>query len=97
MSISQPQIDGAKVILWTPIDHRHRATGDCRHYHNGQVAGPAAWVAICRFDAGEACYLFRYHPDINRYSDTFHDSVEDAKHQAEFEYEGVGKTWIEGA
>ncbi|MGD0260392.1 MAG: hypothetical protein ABSD29_11280 [Verrucomicrobiota bacterium] len=97
MSITQPHIEGAKLILWTPIDDRHRATGGCRHYHDGQIAGVASWMAICRFDEGEACYLFRYHPDSNRYSDTFHESVEEAKHQAEFEYEGVSKTWVDAA
>jgi hypothetical protein len=97
MSITQPHIEGAKVILWTPIDDRHRATGGCRHSHNGQFVGAASWMAICRFDEGEACYLFQYHPDSDFYSDTFHESIEDAKHQAEFEYEGVSKTWIEAA
>jgi hypothetical protein len=84
MSITPPQIDGATVILWTPIDGRHHATGGCRHSHHGQVAGAASWLAICRFD----------HPDTNRYSDTLHDSVEDAKHQAAFEYEGISTTWV---
>jgi len=95
MRITQPQIEGAKVILWTPIDSRHRATGACRHFHDGQLAGNASWLAICRYDEVEACYLFRYHADSDRYSDTFHDSIEEAKQQAEFEYEGVTGTWID--
>lgn len=93
----QPKIDGAEVILWTPIDSRHRATGACQHFHEGQLAGAVSWVAICRYDKAQECYLFRYHPNIDRYSDTFHNSIEDAKQQAEFEYEGVSKTWISAA
>ena len=85
------------MSAWPPIDERHRATGACRHYHDGQVVGVASWLAICRFDEGDACYLFRYHAAMDRYSDTFHESVEDAKHQAEFEYEGVSSTWIDAA
>jgi hypothetical protein len=95
MSNTPLHIEGAKVILWTSVDHRHRPTGACRHYFDGHRAGPASWMAICKFEDGNACYLFRYHPDKNCYSDTFHDSVEDAKEQAEFEYEGVTKTWVD--
>jgi len=39
------------------------------------------------------CYLFGCDSQWHVQSDTFHDSIEEAMEQAEFEYVGVSKTW----
>jgi hypothetical protein len=87
------EIDGATVILYSPIDERHRPTGNCKQILAGVLVGPAAGLAICRYDGNEGFYLFGCDANWNSVTDTLHVSVEEAKAQAEFEYEGVGNTW----
>ncbi len=87
------QIGGANVLLYTPIDERHRTTGYCRHIVAGVVQGPAAGLAICQYDGEECFYLFGCDEGWSGVTDTWHRSIEEAKGQAEFEYEGVSATW----
>jgi hypothetical protein len=85
-------INGAKVILFTPIDERHRLTGNRRQIVAGVLEGPLAGLAICRYDA-DGCYLFGCDTSWCSITDTWHQTVEEAMRQAEFEYEGVTTTW----
>jgi hypothetical protein len=85
-------INGAKVILFTPIDERHRPTGNCRQIVAGVLGGPRAGLAICGYDDVEGCYLFGCDTSWCSVTDTWHPTVEEAMRQAEFEYEGVTTT-----
>jgi hypothetical protein len=84
-----------KVIAYTPIDGRHRFTGNTRQVVRGQVAGAMAGLAICRHPGATECYLFGCDGDWQSVTDTWHQSVVEAKEQGEYEYEGVSKTWID--
>ena len=86
-------IDGARVVMHTPIDSRHRPTGNCLQIVDGVATGPASALAICQYDGADGFYLFGCDSDWNTVTDTFHDTVEEAQAQAEFEYEGVSSTW----
>ncbi len=88
------QIDGASVVCYTRIDHRHRFTGNTRQIVGGRLIGALAGLAICQYQEESAFYLFGCDCDWKVVTDTWHQSIEDAKAQAEFEYEGVEKTWI---
>lgn len=55
--------------------------------------GPMAGLAICQYPDDDAVYLFGCDADWNNITDTWHQTVDDAKHQAEFEYQGVSDTW----
>ncbi len=86
------EIGGLPVICFTPIDDPHRPTGNCRHLGPGGVLGPARGLAICgRPDEG--IYLFSCGEGWVPFADTWHETVEQAKGQAEFEYEGISATW----
>lgn len=54
---------------------------------------PVAGLAVCRYEDGGGFYLFYCDGEWNVVTDTYHESVEGAKNQAEFEYEGVGNAW----
>ena len=90
-----PTILGAmQVVLYSRIDERHRPTDACRHIiHGGGVLGPAWGVAICSCSDKSGYYLFSCEDDWYPVSDTWHQTIEDAKRQAEFEYEGISSTW----
>jgi len=83
------------VVCFTPIDSRHRHTRKTRHIINGELAGPAAGLAICkREDVTPNDYFLVYcNEEWELLADSWHASLEAAQRQAEFEYEGVGDTW----
>jgi hypothetical protein len=87
-------IDGANVICYTPIDERHRHTGNCRHVARGVLQGAAAGLAICQYEGEDGFYLFGCDARWQTITDTLHQTLEEATEQAEYEYEGVSKTWI---
>lgn len=88
-----PTIGPFRVICYSPIDERHRFTGNTRQIVNGALMDSMLGLLICQ-SAENEFYLFGCDADWNDVTDTWHESVEDAKKQAEFEYEGVGKTWV---
>lgn len=95
MNTPPRQIGGATVICYSAIDHRHRHTGNCRQIVAGVLQGPMAGLAICQFPGESGYYLFGCDDDWREVTDTWHATLEQAKEQAEFEYEGITSTWEE--
>ncbi len=87
------EIGGAQVLYYTRIDERHHATGNCRHTVGGQEMGAFAGLAICHYQGDNSYYLFYCDSAWNAVTDTWHETIEDAMEQAEFEYQGVTTTW----
>jgi hypothetical protein len=94
MNSPPARIDNATLICYTPIDSRHRHTGNCRQIVSRVLQSPAAGLAICQYDNEPCYYLFGCDENWQTKTDTWHQTLEDAKDQAEFEYEGVSATWI---
>jgi len=88
------QIGGARVVAYTAIDHRHRATGRTKQIVEGKEVGPAAGLAICQYANDTAFYLFGCDANWISVTDAWHRSIEDARDQAEFEYVGSSHTWV---
>jgi hypothetical protein len=86
-------IDDARVICHTGIDARHQHTGNTRHIVSGQLVGPVNGLAICQYSGDTAFYLFSCDATWCSIADTCHESLAEARHQAEFEYVGVSSTW----
>lgn len=80
-------------MLFTPIDERHEHTGNCRHIVAGKLIGTAIGLAICQYESENGFYLFSCDESWNTLTDTFHDTLEEAKAHAEFEYKNVNATW----
>ena len=55
--------------------------------------GAMAALAICQPPGAQEFYLFGCDADWNVVTDTWHQNLDQAKEQAEFEYEGISKTW----
>lgn len=87
-------VGGANVICFTPIDRRHRPTGACRQIVGSIVQGPAKGLAVCQYEGVEGFYLFGCDNEWNCVTDTWHQTLEEALCQAEFEYTGVSTTWL---
>jgi hypothetical protein len=96
MPLCPPRISDAKVLWFTPIDHRHEHTGSTVHSINGARIGLPAGLAICQYEHHEGgFYLFNCDENWETETDTWHESIEHAKEQAEFEFKGAKETWIQ--
>jgi hypothetical protein len=93
MKTPPKNVRGARLVRWSVIDHRHRHTGNCRQIVAGVLQGPAAGLAICYDERTDAYFLFGCDAEWNAITDTWHQTLEEALSQAEFEYEGISTTW----
>jgi hypothetical protein len=89
-----PKIVGTfPVVCYSPIDERHRFTAKTRQIVRGELMGAMGGLAICQPPGSQEFYLFGCDVDWNVVTDTWHQSLDEAKEQAEYEYEGISKTW----
>jgi hypothetical protein len=94
MSTNAPaDIDGSVTILYTKIDDRHSPTDESNHYAAGQLTPTPSALAICRYEDADAFYLFGCDENWEVITDSCHLSLDEAKAQAEREYNGVKATW----
>jgi hypothetical protein len=94
MDLPGDKLEGARVICYAVIDDRCRPTGSCGHHVGGQLMGPARGLAICQYESEDAYYLFYCDESWRTVTDGWHQSLEDAKRQAEFEYQGISNLWV---
>ena len=87
-------VGGARVVCYTPIDARHVKTEKTVHLDAGQQIEDPKGLAICQYDGDDAYYLFGCNEEWESQSDTWHETLDDAKCQAEFEYAGTSLTWL---
>ncbi len=87
------EIDGAVVRSFAAFATWQRHTGLCRHIGPENVELLIAGLAVCQYPDDPGYYLFRCDSDWRCITDTYHDSIEEAKSQAEFEYVGIAAKW----
>ena len=86
-----PELDGALVIRSAEVTADVLPTGRTRHIRDGEAEGPLAQLAIARY-AHDGGYYFLYLDAGGAVvTDTYHDSLEGAVEQAEYEY--IGLAW----
>jgi hypothetical protein len=83
------KLDGAEVLSYAAVSPDVRPTGETRHVARGVELGPASALAIARYPDDEGYYLFYLDEAGVVITDTYHDSIEQAREQAAFEYEGL--------
>lgn len=89
MSEPPADFDDARVLAYAIIDATVTPTGGTAHNVGGALIGPAARLAIVRYDGDSAYYLFYCDAEWRVITDTCHSSEHDAREQAEFEYHGI--------
>lgn len=87
------ELSGAVIHLVAIVEAKHCPTGHTRHYVNGELLGPAAYLAIGQYENDPGFYLFYCDARWGVATYTWHRSLEAAKHQAVQEYEGIGQAW----
>jgi hypothetical protein len=51
-------------------------------------------LAICSYEGSDGYYLFYCDSSWESVTDTYHDTIADAKDQAEFEYSNTENDWV---
>ena len=87
------EIGGAEVLCFAAFATWQRQTGLCHHIVPENVELLVAGLAICQYPDDPGYYLFRCDSDWQSITDTYHESIEEAKSQAEFEYVGIAAKW----
>lgn len=84
-------------LLWRiKLGEGHQPTGKTRHYSGGTECPKPSELRIVQYLNDPGIYLF-YCDDAGReVTDTYHDSVEQAKDQAEFEFKVKPTEWEPG-
>lgn len=83
------QLDGAKVIYYTPKDN----FGEM-YYDTGEIAAYFKYLAICKYDNDELYYLFKCNENMEVESDSLWHSVDECMGVANRSYNG-NIIWIE--
>lgn len=88
--MTQPpeKIDGARVLQVARLDNSTR-TGRTRHVVAGREVTEFASLALAQYDNDPGVYLFYCDEAWNAMTDTYHDDLERAIAQAEFEFDSI--------
>lgn len=96
------ELDGEKVLRYASIDDDVRPTGATKHSYGdvvdgeivaGEPLGQFAALAI-QGDDDAGYFLLYLDADGSSVTDTWHETLDDALGQAEFEYEGITAKWV---
>ena len=82
------QIDGATVLTVADLSHAS-ATGRAKHIVKGEQQRDFTALAIAKYDSEAGFYLFYCDAEWRAVTDTYHETIEGAIAQAEFEFAGV--------
>lgn len=82
------------VVKRVELGPAHTPTGRTRHYSGGELVPGAASLAIARYSDGDGYYLLHFNADGEEIADSFHETLEDALKQAEFEFGVSGEEWV---
>jgi len=86
-------IGEAKVISYN-IVFGHLSTGKTTHVVGNQIPDDFYGLAICKYPNDRGYYLFYCNGNWEAITDTWHETIEDAKDQGEYEYFGIEDNWV---
>jgi hypothetical protein len=75
------------------LTQAHSPTGKTRHRSGGALLPPPAELRIAQYSNDPGYYLLHYDSDGREMTDTYHDSLEDAIAQAEWEFGAHEGEW----
>jgi hypothetical protein len=81
------------VLKQIVLDAKHTPTGKTKHSSGNEELPPAAMLQIVKYEDVEGFYLLYLDADGNELTDTFHDTLERAFAQAEWEYRVKPNEW----
>jgi hypothetical protein len=82
-----------KLLCEVTLDERHGPTRNTLHIVGGQAMAPPAALHIVRYDNDPGFYLLYLDVAGEEMTDTWHQTLDDAMHQAEFEFSVAASEW----
>jgi hypothetical protein len=86
-------IGNARVICYAVVN-LCLPTGNSRNFEHRKLLGPAYGLALCEYQPGDGYYLFYCDSHWVEFTDGWHETIDDAMDQAEFEYTGITNNWF---
>lgn len=81
-------IDGAKILRFADVSDS-LGTGGTRHVVQGDEVTEFASLAIAQYPTDPGFYLFYCDENWDAITDTYHETLDEAIEQAEFEFDPV--------
>ena len=81
------------VLRRVRLTVKHRPTGKTRHYRDGVLVPAPAELRIVQYSGDTAFYLFYCDRSGREMTDTWHESLERAMAQAQWEFEVKLEEW----
>lgn len=94
MNQAPKQIGHADLIAYLILNSSHTKTNNTKHYIHGKLLTDINGLAICKHDHDTGYYLFYCDNTWKEFTDTYHESIEDAIDQAEFEFANTRESWV---
>ncbi|HEY4326170.1 MAG TPA: hypothetical protein VGN20_19440 [Mucilaginibacter sp.] len=91
--IDVPDVIGSANVICYAVVNLCLPTYNTQHYANGELLGVAYGLVICKYENDDGCYLFYCDDQWVEFADTWHETTDDAKDQAEYEYAGITNNW----
>ncbi len=82
-----------RVLRRIRLSPEHGPTGNTRHYRDGGLLPPPVGLEIAWYPGETGYYLFYLDGSGDVQTDTWHQTLEDAMHQAEFEFRVKPDEW----
>ena len=91
-AVPPQMLDGGRVVCFARLNDV-RPTGNTAHVVAGEVSPRFHGLAIIEYEPRGPYYLLYCDQDWYSLTDTWHETLEEAKAQAAFEFKGVDQAW----
>jgi len=82
-----------KLVRWVRLRENHVPTGRTSHKVDGQTVETASELRVMPFSADQGFYLMHFNADGDELTDTYHESLDEALEQANFEFGVTPDEW----
>jgi hypothetical protein len=89
------EVGGAEVYSYIILTNTNNKTDNTRHFVDGELLDNFYGLAIYKFDGGQGFYLYYCDENWNEVTDTYHETIEAAKRQAECEFTNTINSWVD--
>jgi hypothetical protein len=89
------ELEGAKVIAYAIVDPENIHTGNTKQIVAGSVLHAATAMIIAQYENDSSYYVFGcYEKEWSAATDTWHECLEDAVQQLDWEYKNLSKNLV---
>jgi hypothetical protein len=81
------------VLEEVQLTPEHVPTGNTRHYVGGSLMATPSTVRIARYTGDPGYYLLYLDENGQEQTDTWHENIADARHQATYEFRVQPHEW----